>query len=121
MGAFRLILSYLRDLLRLLTGIGKGQWTSKVLGNLFGMLQGVLGGLVVKLLQFFGLTLAINTFATPVVLPYIIGPLTGLPPDWQAFLAMARIDRAITILISAMAIAVSARIRLKPSNPSIWT
>ncbi|HZX76822.1 DUF2523 family protein [Lysobacter sp.] len=121
MGYFRIIALFLKDLVRLLTGIGKGRWSSKFLGYLFGMASMTLGGMVVKLLQFFGLTLAINTIATPLVLPYMVGPITGLPAEWQSFLAMAHVDRAITILVSAMAISVSQRIRLKPSNPSLWS
>jgi hypothetical protein len=86
-----------------------------------GMVTTALGGMAIKLLQFFGLTLGINTFLTPAILPYIVGPLTGLPPEWQAFLSLARVDRATTILVSAMAIATAQRIRLKPQNPSLWT
>lgn len=121
MNALRLVGVFLRDLLRLLTGIGSGRWGSKFIGMIFGGLTTALGGMVVKVLQFFGLTLGINALATPVVLPYMVGPLTGLPPEWQAFLALAHVDRAITIMVSAMAIATAQRIRLKPQNPSLWS
>ena len=121
MGIFRLIALFLKDMVRLLTGIGAGRWGSKLGGMLFGMLSQSLGGMFVKVLQFFGLTLAINAFATPAILPYIVGPLTGLPPDWQSWLAFAHVDRAVTILVSAMAIAVSQSIKLRPVNPSVWS
>jgi hypothetical protein len=120
-GIFRIIALFLKDAVRLLTGIGSGRWSSKFLGYLFGMLSTTLGGMMVKVLQFFGLTLAINTFATPAVLPYIVGPLTGLPPEWQSWLAFAHVDRAVTIIVSAMGIAISQQIKLRPVNPSVWS
>lgn len=120
MNVLALIGRLLKDIFRILLGIGRGSWGTRV-GMVFGGLaSSVIGGLVVKLLRFFGLTLAVNTFLMPHVLDFITGPLLGLPEDWQSFLAMTRVDHAITITVSAMAIATARRIRMRPAPASIW-
>lgn len=111
----------LKDVLRLLTGIGRGQWQTRFGGTIAAMFAGLIGSMVLKLLQFIGVTMVINHFAMPAIMPFITQRMLGLPPEWQAFLSMTRADHAVTILVSAMGISVAQKIRFKPSNPSLWS
>lgn len=117
---FARIGAVLKDMLRLLTGIGGRRWQTKGIGMFYGWALAMLGPLVINLFRFVGVTMVVNTFVLPSVMQLVVGPVTGLPPEWQAWIGLMRGDRAVTILFSAMALAIADRIRLRPANPSLW-
>jgi len=94
-------------------GLGAGG-LSRIGRTVFGAFAKVLPGAVIQFLLFFGVTLAVNTMVVPAWRDIIASYFTGLPAVWIDFIALTRIDQATTIILSALAIAVSRKIRLRP-------
>lgn len=92
-----------------------GQWL------MFYLVTG-LGTWIEKLLTFAGLMLVSNEFVTPELLPFVTGPLLGMPDPFPQLLALTKIDQAITILISAVVTKAASSIRISrnPSAPN-WS
>lgn len=78
------------------------------------------GGIVGKLFTLIGVTMVINKFVTPNLTPYIANNLLSMPPEWISLLALTKIDQAVTIIISAVGIAMASRISLTPTDPNAW-
>lgn len=69
-----------------------------------------MGAIVGKILTLIGVTLAVNEFALPTLTELVAGHLLNMPTMWVQLLALTNIDKAITIIMSAFAIAVADRV-----------
>ena len=87
--------------------------------RIFGAAFKVLPGVAIQLLLFFGLTLGVNHFAVDPMRDVIANQFDSIPDVWIQFVALTRIDQAVTVLLSAMAISLSRKIRLKPATGSL--
>ena len=67
-------------------------------------------------IHFEDMTIVAYKFGTPVLVEYVAGPMLGMPPTWQAFLSMTRIDDALTVMLSALAFRASMSIKFKTNN-----
>lgn len=92
-----------------------GQWLLFYLG-------GAVGLWINKLVTFAGVALVANNFAVPPLMQYISGPLLSLPPEWINFLALVKVDQAVTIIVSALAAKSLSSIQVakNPQSPN-WT
>jgi hypothetical protein len=75
--------------------------------------------LVAKLLVVFGLTLAVNHYAGPAIHDHIAGLLANLSPNLAKLVGYCKVDKAITVVLSAAAIKIAANVALqaKPTTP----
>ncbi len=80
-----------------------GQW-------LIFYLLTFLGGIIGKIFLLLGVTLVVNRWVTPELTPMIANHLLGMPPEWIDLLALTKIDQAITIVLSAIGIAMADRV-----------
>lgn len=79
-----------------------------------------LGGLIGKALGLIGVTLVVNEFVTPELTPLISTHLLGMPVEWQQLLALTKIDQAVTVIMSAIAIAVASRVYVARHPTNDW-
>lgn len=93
----------------LVRGLKASKWGAWLMFSLFTFM----GGLIGRLMQLLGITLVANTFATPVFRDLVVGKLLGLPPVWLGFIGLTKVDQAITIILSAVAIRVVDQVRVK--------
>lgn len=77
---------------------------------------------VEKLIGFAGVMFVSNTIGVPELLPYVSGPLLGMPSPFPELLALTKIDKAATIILSAVVVKLvsSIKIQRKPGAPG-WT
>lgn len=107
MGALiRLVMSMGGAFARFFAAMRATKWAQWLWFYLFTFL----GGLVGKLFTLIGVTLAVNTFAMPAITNLIATRLLGLPAVWVQYLALTNIDKATTIILSALAISVADRV-----------
>lgn len=116
------ILRLIPGMARLLTFIGGwlvrrrwGQWV------IFYLVTAA-GAWIAKLISFAGILFVSNEFLAPQLIPFVSGPLLGMPDPFPQLLALTKIDKAATILLSAVAAKSIASIRIarNPSSPN-WT
>lgn len=91
-----------------------GQW-------LFFYLLTFMGGIIGRMLSLLGVTLVVNRFLTPSLMPFIANNLLSLPTEWIQFLALTKIDQGITVIMSAMAIAVADKVSVRARRNSWQT
>lgn len=87
---------------------------------LWYMLFTYLGGLVSKIFTLIGVSMVVNEFVTPELTQLVAGQLAGMPSHWVQMLALTKIDQALTVLISAMGIAMASKIQLQRRAGSPW-
>ena len=92
--------------LKLFRSLKAAKWSQWLWFYLFTYLGGIIG----KVFTLVGVTLAVNEFATPQLTQLVASNLLNLPATWVQLLALTKIDQAITIMMSAMAIAVADRV-----------
>lgn len=91
-----------------------GQW-------LIFYMAGAVGLMIEKIIFFLGVSFVAYTWATPALVEYVAGPMLGLPPQWQAFLAMTRIDDATTVILSALVYRVTTSFKVeRNANSPFW-
>lgn len=118
---------HLLALLRFIPGVSRllgtlvGWLTRRKWGNFLMMYLALgIGRWIEKIVTFAGVMLVVHNFAAPALMPMISGPLLGLPDEWQQFMALTRIDEAISIIISAVVVRASASVTLQrnPNSPA---
>lgn len=77
---------------------------------------------VEKLIGFAGIMFVSNTLGVSELLPYVSGPLLGMPSPFPELLALTKIDKAATIILSAIVVKLvsSIKIQRKPGAPG-WS
>lgn len=105
-------------LLRLTTWLMERKWGQW----LMFFFASALWGFVEKLIGFFGVMLVANQIGVGDLVPYVSGPLLGMPEPFPQLLALTKIDVATTIIISALVVRVlsSIKIQRKPGAPG-WS
>ncbi len=75
-----------------------------------------------KLIAFAGIMFVSNSLGVSQLLPYVSGPLLGMPSPFPELLALTKIDKAATIILSAVVVKLvsSIKIQRKPGAPG-WT
>lgn len=75
-----------------------------------------------KLIAFAGIMFVSNSIGVSQLLPYVSGPLLGMPSPFPELLALTKIDKAATIILSAIVVKLvsSIKIQRKPGSPG-WT
>lgn len=68
------------------------------------------GGIVAKIIKFLGLSFVVNKFVTPSLTTWFAAKFVGLDPTWVTFLKMVRLDSALTVILSAIAIAAASKV-----------
>lgn len=120
MGWFRLLTRLLRSvgglLVKLFQSLKASRWSTWII---FAFLE-LLGSIIGRIFLLLGVSMTVNKFLTPSIMPYISTQLLGLPPKWINFIAMTQADKAITVVMSAMAIAVAGKISLRRRGNS-WS
>lgn len=93
-----------------------GQWL------MFYLAAGV-GMWIQKIVTFLGVSFVATEYAMPALLPYITGPLLGMPEQWQGFLGLTRVDQAISIVLSAVVVRAASTIKFtrNPNSPNWGT
>lgn len=76
------------------------------------------GTLIQKCIYFLGISFVAFTFATPVIVDMVAGPMLGMPDHWQAFLSMTRIDDALTVMVSAIVYRMSTSFKVERNSSS---
>jgi hypothetical protein len=104
-----------------LRGIGALRlWlTRRKWGNwlIFFMASSV-GQMLERFIYFLGISFVAYTWAAPVLINYVAVPLLGLPSQWQAFLAMTRLDDAATVMLSAVVYRVGSAFKVQRNASS---
>lgn len=67
--------------------------------------------LVGKIMMLLGVSFVVNKFVTPSLTSFFLGKFAGLNPVMLAFVGMLRLDQAITVIMSAAAIAAASSMR----------
>lgn len=77
---------------------------------------------VEKLIGFAGIMFVSNSLGVSELLPYVSGPLLGMPSPFPELLALTKIDKAATIILSAIVVKLvsSIKIQRKPGAPG-WS
>jgi hypothetical protein len=113
MGALGLILGWVRGI-GLLVSRGYSWIKATTWGKwVFFYLLTYMGGIIGRMLTMVGVSLVINQFLTPSLTPFIAGNLLSLPTEWIQLLALTKIDQAITVVMSAMAIAMADKVQVR--------
>lgn len=107
-----------RLLLVLTTWLTKRQWG---LWLVF-FLSSAAWAFVEKLIAFAGIMFVSNSLGVSQLLPYVSGPLLGMPSPFPELLALTKIDKAATIILSAVVVKMvsSIKIQRRPGAPG-WT
>lgn len=113
MGIFSLILRGIRALFALLAKGFNGLKGTTFGGWLWFTLYTYLGGLIGKLLLLLGVSMVVNQWVTPNLVPYIANDLLAMDPNWVQFMALSKIDQGMTVILSAMGIAVADKISMQ--------
>lgn len=93
-------------LLRMFKATRFGQW---IWFYLFFYLSGLIG----KILWLLGITLVANQFATPYFTGIIAGQMLGMPAEWVSFVGLLKLDQAITVMLSAVAIRMLDQVKIQ--------
>jgi len=96
-------------LLRLFSVLRASKWGQWFTFYLLTYMGGVLG----RILLLLGVTLVVNEWLTPEITPLIAQHFLNLPPVWIQLVALTKLDKALTIIISAMAIAVADKVSVQ--------
>lgn len=75
-------------------------------------LGGAVGGVLLRIVEFLGISFVAYKWASPALVQYVAGPMLGMPAQWQAMLSMTRIDDALTVMLSAVVYRASLQIRV---------
>ena len=75
-----------------------------------------LGGVIGEVFKFLGIAFVATKFATPVLTDLVASRLLGLPPEWAQMMALSRVDDAITVILSAVVISSSRKVKLQPKT-----
>lgn len=70
-------------------------------------------GLIKKILGVLGIAFVVNKFLVPELRPWIVEKFLGLDPKWSAFVGLVKLDQAITVLLSAIAIAAASKMSVE--------
>jgi hypothetical protein len=94
------------------TRIGRAIW--------FGLFV-YMGGVIGRMFQLAGVTLVANEFVTPHLTDLVAGRILGLPAEWVQFIGLTKVDQAITIVLSAVAIRTIDQVQIKRHRESWQT
>jgi|GEM_PF-6490319 len=72
-----------------------------------------MGGLIEKFLKVLGISFVVNKFLTPHLTSWFAGHFVGLDSMWVSFIKMVQLDSAMTVILSAMAIAAVDQVSVK--------
>jgi hypothetical protein len=77
---------------------------------------------VQRFVTFLGVMLVSNEIGIDSLLPYVSGPLLGMPAPFPQLLALTKIDKAVTVLLSAVVVVMLSKIRIarRPGSPG-WS
>ncbi|WP_147675703.1 DUF2523 family protein [Xanthomonas massiliensis] len=68
------------------------------------------GGIVAKIIKFLGLSFVVNKWVTPTLTNWFAGKFAGLDATWIVYIKMVKLDSAITVVLSAIAIAAASNV-----------
>jgi len=77
------------------------------------------GGIVAKIVKFLGLSFVVNKWVTPNMVQWFAAKFTGLDPVWVTYVKMVRLDSAITIVLSAIAIAAASNVSAQKRSDAL--
>lgn len=107
------ILNWLRALGRLtgfifraVRGSRLGKW---IIWTLFFYADGI----VKKILGLLGISFVVNKWLVPELRPWIVEKFFGLDPVWSAYVGLLKLDQAITVLLSAIAIGMANKMAVE--------
>lgn len=80
-----------------------------------------MGGLIEKFLKVLGISFVVNKFVTPEFTSWFAGKFVGLDPMWVSFIKIVQLDSAITVILSAMAIAAVDQVSVKRRSDDLNT
>lgn len=80
---------------------------------LWWMLFVNMGGIIGLIMKWLGISFLVTEYAMPHLTPLVSEYLLNLPPDWAQFVALTKIDQAITVVLSAAAIKAADQIQVK--------
>ena len=105
-------------LLRLSTWLAQRKWGQWVMFYIVGSI----GLMIQKIIGWVGVLMVSDEFLTPQILPFVTGPLLGMPEPFPQLLALTKIDSGITVILSAVVVQAASKIRIKrnPQAPG-WT
>ena len=105
-------------LLRLSTWLMQRKWGQWVLFYLGGAFFAILD----KVVTWLGVMFVANELGVGNLLPYVSGPLLGMPDPFPQLLALTKIDQAATVLLSAVVAKAVSNIKItrRPGAPG-WT
>lgn len=100
--------------------------SGRLLGRLFTMLKGsryfkwfffyvlfFLDRIIGKIAMLLGVSFVVNKYVTPNLTSWFMGKFSGMSQVMLAFAGMLRIDQAMTVIISAAAIAAASNMRVQ--------
>lgn len=107
-----------RLMLWLSTWLGQRRWGQW----LTFFLLGAAGQFIGKVLTWMGVYFVSSEFATPHMIPLVSGPLLGMPDPFPSLLGLTKIDKAATVILSAVAASMLSKIQIRrnPQAPG-WT
>lgn len=116
---FGLLLKMFPALVRVITSMRTWLLGRKWGAWLIFYLAGAVGLFIKKVFEFLAISFVAYNWVTPTLVGYVSGPLLGMPPVWQSFMSMTRIDDAITVILSAVIyrMSTSFRVEKKASSP----
>lgn len=94
---------------RLWTWLKSTTWGKRIVFVFFTYM----GGLIGRIFTFLGITLAVNEFATPHFTNLVAGYFLALPPHWIQMIGLVKIDSALTVILSAIAIAMANKVSIR--------
>lgn len=117
-GLLRAIPAIGRGVTAIITWLAQRKWGQWLM---FYLAAGI-GAWIQKIVTFAGVMFVSSEYAMPALLPYISGPLLGLPEAWQGFLGLTKVDQAISIILSAVVVRAASSIKIarNPNSPN-WT
>lgn len=93
------------------------KWGAWLVFTLFTYMGGIIG----RIFTFMGITLAVNEFATPTLTQFVAGQLLSMPTVWVQLIALTKVDQALTIMLSAITIAVANKVSIRRRRDSWQT
>lgn len=109
----RFILNWVRSIGRLVGYIFRAVKGSRLGAWVMFFVLSYADSLVKKVLGLLGISFVVNKWVTPQLRQWIVERFLGLDPKWSAFVGIVKLDQAITILLSAIAIAAASRMAVE--------
>lgn len=74
------------------------------------------GSIIKKIVSFLGLSIVTAHVALPALKPYISGPLMSLGDPWYSYISLTGVDKAVTVVLSAMVVRAASSISLSDTK-----